>query len=183
MSSPPQKKLKMEDVSTDTATEEVEKKTGVPTSVTVLKNHNVEEETWTKYDNTYRLSKTGCGMTLLKRVERLESQMESADSRLLQRKKATERQKQVLIDFSKVIKEEVKDLRFNFDFMNSKMNIKLDNKIDDLQDYTEKAIAKLTKRHLIMNDAIERCVESCTETLEIIKGEERERTVVLDNLI
>ena len=62
----------MEDVSTATATEEVEKKTGVPTSVTVLKNHDVQEETWKKYDNTYRLSKTGCGMTLLERVERLD---------------------------------------------------------------------------------------------------------------
>ena len=67
--------------------------------------------------------------------------------------------------------------------MNSTMNTKLDDKIDDLQDYTEKAVAKLTKRSVIMNDEIERCVESCTETLEIIKGEERERTVALDNLI
>ena len=67
--------------------------------------------------------------------------------------------------------------------MNSKMNIKISNKMDDLRDYTDEAIAKLTKRATIMNGEIERCVESCTETLEIIRGEERERTVALDNLI
>ena len=30
-----------------------------------LKNDDVPEDTWTKYSNTYRLSKKGLGMTLL----------------------------------------------------------------------------------------------------------------------
>ena len=66
---------------------------------------------------------------------------------------------------------------------NTTMNTKLDDKIDHLQEYTEMAIDKLNKRTKILNDTVDKCVESCTETLEVIKGEERGRSLALDQLI
>ena len=132
----------MEDTSSfsiSTTTEDVDKNT-VPPSVTVFKNDNIKEETWTKYDNTYRLLKTGCGMTLLKRVERLESQMESQDYRHCLAKKEADKQRKRLHNYSKEAKEDVKDEKFIMDNINSMMNSKLDDKIESLQDYTENAV-------------------------------------------
>jgi hypothetical protein len=185
MSSPPTKKVKMEETSSllfSTPNKDKDKVT-VPPSVTVLKNDNVPEETWMKFDNTYRLTKTGCGMTLLERVERLESQMESQDFRLNMRKKEIEKQRQMLMDCLKETREDAKDAKFFADYMHTTMNTKLDDKIDHLQEYTEMAIDKLNKRTKILNDTVDKCVESCTETLEVIKGEERGRSLALDQLI
>ena len=170
-------------VSAVASTSEDVKKETIPPSVTPFKNEKVEEETWIKFDNTYRLTKTGCGMTLLERVERLESQMESQDFRLNMRKKEIEKQRQMLMDCLKETREDAKDAKFFADYMHTTMNTKLDDKIDHLQEYTEMAIDKLNKRTKILNDTVDKCVESCTETLEVIKGEERGRSLALDQLI
>ena len=44
-----------------------------------LKNDNAAEETVTRYNNKYCLTKTGMGMSLIEQIERLESQIESQD--------------------------------------------------------------------------------------------------------
>ena len=81
------------------------------------------------------------------------------------------------------MKEEIKDAKLIVDFMNSSTNSKLGDKIDKIEDYTESAVNKLIRKVVIMNRSIERVIESCTETLGIIRDEERERNVALDNLI
>ena len=62
-------------------------------------------------------------------------------------------------------------------------NNKIAKKIGKVQDYTEKAVDSLKRRTSILQETTDRCVESCEETLDIIKEEERERTVALDKLI
>ena len=170
--------------------------TSVPSSVTVktemvvtpitktpLANDGAGEETVKHFNNEYRLTKTGMGMTLLERVERLESQMESQNYLHCLSKKEAKNQKKRLLDFQEESRDEVKDAKCIADYMNSIMNSKLDVKIEKLQDYTEMAVEKLNKKAKIMDASIEKCLESCTETLDVIKDEERGRSVALDKLI
>ena len=109
-----------------------------------------------KYNNMYRLTKTGYGLTLQERIERLESQMQDIDTRLNIREKKIEKQKQMLINFSREMKEEIKDTKFIADFMNSSTNSKLGDKIDEIEDCTESAVNKLTRKAATMNRLIER---------------------------
>ena len=134
--------------------------TSVPSSVTVktemvvtpitktpLANDGVGEETVKHFNNEYRLTKTRMGMTLLERVECLESQMESQNYlHSCLSKKEAKNQKKRLLDFQEESREEVKDAKCIADYMNSIMNSKLDVKIEKLQDYTEMVVEKLNKK-------------------------------------
>ena len=80
MSSPETKKRKETASSVMSTVGDDKDNNNVTASFTKLKNDDVPEETWTYYENSYRLSKTGTGMNLQERVERLESQMEYIDT-------------------------------------------------------------------------------------------------------
>jgi hypothetical protein len=145
-----------------------------------LKNDAVPEEI---FNNEYRLTKTGLGMTLLERVERLESQMETQNYKHCVSTRERTAQRKRLHDYVEEATEDAKDAKVMADYMTRRMNSKMEERMEAIQDYTEKAVQGLQKKTKIMNATVEMCVESCNETLDVIKGEERERTVALDKLI
>ena len=122
-------------------------------------------------------------MTLLERVEKLESQMETQNYRHCLANKELSAQKRRIHEYTETVKEDMKDAKIITDYMNKVMKSKMKSTFQDIQEYTEKAVEGLQKKTKIMNATVNKCVESCTETLEVIKGEERGRSIALDNLI
>ena len=106
--------------------------TSVPSSILVakditvkqpvqFKNDNVPEETVKHFNNEYRLTKTGMGMTLLERVEKLESQMETQNYRHCLATKELSAQRKRIHEYSETVKEDMKAAKIITDNMNKVM--------------------------------------------------------------
>ena len=176
MSSPETKKRKETASSVMSTAGDDKDNSNVTASFANLKNDDVPEETWTYYENSYCLSKTGTGMNLQERVEHLESQMEYMDT---ERRRA-ERQTKMLTKQLQEQKEAMsKYKKFVDDIMNEVSEEKVKEHMNALRQFTENRCELLFQKTLDLEEK----QRKCNFHLNIIKEKEIGRTTALDKLI
>ena len=177
MSSPETKKRK-ETASSDMSTEGGEKDDNNATAsfAKKLKNDDVPEDTWTYYENSYRLSKTGTGMTFQERVERLESQMEYMNT---ERRRAERKAKTLTKQLQEQKEAMSKYKKFVDDIMNEVSEEKVKEHMNALRQFTENRCELLFQKTLDLEEK----QRKCNFHLNIIKEKEIGRTTALDKLI
>ena len=141
-----------------------------------LKNDDVPEDTWTYYENSYRLSKTGTGMTFQERVEHLELQMEYMNT---ERRRAERKAKTLTKQLQEQKEAMSKYKKFVDDIMNEVSEEKVKEHMNALRQFTENRCELLFQKTL----ALEEKQGRCNDILSVIKDKEIERTASLDKLI